>query len=161
MNTQTHDFSLCSHAMYSAAGLEPFIRKINQVTRDKCFMIIRVITAQSVLAEASTHIFGHIHYRPHFNVLYNALQQMGVSAHVIMEDTGLRFPWESTSLEKAVMKMKHQLRIEGSNRYDSFLMKLAERRLAQCQGGYHWPPDVRSALVYWSPEDISTGENRS
>jgi len=145
-----HDFSLCANVIYSIPDLEAFVRKTVAVTRATCFFIIRVIPPDSLLAEAAQLVFGHIHYRPHFGIFYNALQQMGIFANVLMEDTGLRFPWQSPSLENAVEKMKHQLCIDNDQQYDHLLLALAERSLKRQNGLYRWPPDIRSALVYWS-----------
>jgi ubiquinone/menaquinone biosynthesis C-methylase UbiE len=149
-----HDFSLCAHAMYGAADLQFFVGKMHALTRRTCFMIIRVIPPQGVLAEAARHVLGNMHYRPHFSALYNALLQMGLCPSVLMEDTGLHFPWVSASLEEAVEKMKYHLRVEGETQHDRYLSDLAQRRLVQQGGAYHWPPEVRSALVYWQTGDI-------
>jgi SAM-dependent methyltransferase len=156
INVEKHDFSLCAHAVYAEPDFASFIRQMNAVTRDTCMLLIRVITPGSVLSEASQAVLGHPHYRPHFRIGYNALLQMRICPNVLMEDTGWHYPWQSLSLEDAVQKIKVQLRIEENTRYDDFLLGLVQRRLHPTKGVYVWPRDIRSALIYWSKENVIT-----
>jgi SAM-dependent methyltransferase len=155
VHVKRHDFSLCAHAMYAEPDFASFVRQMNAVTRYTCMMLIRVIAPGSILSEASQSVLGHPHYRPHFSIGYNALLQMGICPNVLIEDTGWHYPWHSTSLEQAVDKIKVQLRIEADARYDDLLLDLVQRRLRLTQGVYVWPNDIRSALIYWSKENVN------
>jgi len=154
VHVEMHDFSLCAHAIYAEPDFAAFVRQMNAVTRSTGMMLIRVITPGSVLSEASQAVLGHPHYRPHFSIGYNALLQMGIYSNVLMEDTGWHYPWHSATLEGAVDKIKVQLRIEANARYDDLLLDLVQRRLHFTNGVYVWPRDIRSALIYWSKENI-------
>lgn len=147
---EPHDFSLCSHAMYGCADLEAFVRRMVESTRRTCFLIMRVPTANGVMAEASRRIWGQPHDSPNFQVAYNALLQMSIYPNVLMEDTGLWDPWTHGTLEDALHEVKRRFGLREESEHDPFLRDLLEERLSYQDGEYVWPPGVRSALVYWS-----------
>jgi SAM-dependent methyltransferase len=145
----THDFSLCSHAMYGYPDLPAFVGRMIEVTRRTCFLVLRVPTADGIMAKAATRIWGQPHDSPNFQVAYNALLQMGIYPSVIMEDTGLWPPWTHASLEDALEDVKRRFGLGENSEHDQFLTDLLRRRLTCEDGQYVWPPGVRSALVYW------------
>jgi len=145
----THDFSLCSHAMYGYPDLPTFIRKMDASTSDTCFLLMRAPSQGSVRSEAALHIWGQPLDSPNFTIAYNILLQMEIYANVLMEDTGFWKPRVSENFEEAVSSMKRYLGLDEDNDYDAYLRKLLRRRLVQQNGRYVWPRDVRSALVYW------------
>jgi SAM-dependent methyltransferase len=144
-----HDFSLCSHAMYGTLDLPGFIRRMVEVTRKTCFLLIRATAMDGVMAQAALHVLGHPYDSPNFIMAYNVLLEMGIYANVLMESTGMRKSWSHASLEDALQEIKLRLGISGSTAEDAFLMDLLERRLVYHEGMYIWPSGVQSALVYW------------
>ena len=147
-----HDFSLCSHAMYGYPDLPVFIRRMAECTRDTCFLLLRAPSLTGIRSEAAQHIFGQPLDSPNFTIAYNILLQMGIFAHVQMENTGLWKSRTSGNLEEALASMKRFLGLNQTDEHDAYLQKLLKRRLTQKNGRYIWPPEVRSALVYWHPE---------
>jgi precorrin-6B methylase 2 len=152
VDVAAHDFSLCSHAMYGYPDLPAFLRRMIEVTRQTCFLVMRVPTVDGVLAEAAMRVWGHPHDSPNFQVGYNAMLQMGLFPNVLMEDTGLWDAWTHDSLEEALADVKRRLELPESepSEHDAFLRELLRRRLTWQDGHYVWPPGVRSALVYWN-----------
>ena len=150
---EPHDFSLCSHAMYGYPDFEAFVLRMIACTRRACFLLLRAPSRDSVRSEAARHIWGQPIDSPSFSIAYNILIQMGIYANVLMENTGFWKPKASESLEQAFHKMKGYLGIEDSSEHDAYLMELLRRRLQRRDGKYVWPPDVRSALVYWKVGD--------
>jgi SAM-dependent methyltransferase len=148
-----HDFSLCSHAMYGCADLPAFIRRMISCTRRMCFLLMRAATFDGVSAEAARHIWGHPFDSPNFLVAYNLLVEMGIYANVLMEDTGLWTPRISAGLDDAFNRMKRHFGLNGTE-HDEYLRDLLKRRLTLQNGEYVWPAEIRSALVYWTIEDV-------
>lgn len=146
-----HDYSLCSHAMYSYPDLTTFITRMIACTRHMCFLILRAPTLDGVRAEAARRIWGHSFDSPNFTIAFNIMLQMGIYPNVLMEDTGFWEPRTSASLQDALIDMQYHFGLEGNNEHNEYLMELLRRRLEyHASGGYYvWPPDVRSALVYW------------
>lgn len=143
-----HDFSLCSHAMYGAPDLPVFIRRMEQVTRRTCFLVLRAPAAGGVMAEAALRVWGHPHDSPNFQVAYNLLLQMGIRANVLFEEAGSWEPWTSATLTDALDDVKRRLLLTTAE-HDAFLLDLLQRRLRQEDGRLVWPRDMRSALVFW------------
>ncbi len=149
ISIEPHDFSLCSHAMYANPDLAAFIRHMDACTRRTCFLLLRAPMLNGVRAEAAQRIWGQPLDSPNFTIAYNVLIQIGIYANVLMEDTGLWKPRTSSSLEEALSNMKRFFGLDDSSEYDNYLMELLQRRLTWKDGKYIWPPEVRSALVYW------------
>jgi 2-polyprenyl-3-methyl-5-hydroxy-6-metoxy-1,4-benzoquinol methylase len=151
VSVEPHDFSLCSHAMYACTDLSAFVLRMSACTRRMCFLLLRAPSLNGVRAEAAQHIWGQPLDSPNFTIAYNVLIQAGIYANVLMESTGLWKPRMSSSLEDALSNMKRFLGLHESKEHDDYLMELLRRRLCWKDGKYVWPPDVRSALVYWEP----------
>ena len=150
IQVEPHDFSLCSHGMYGCADWRAFVERMVQATRRTCFLLMRAPTADGIMAQAATRIWGHPYDSPNFQVAFNALLQMGIFPNVLMANTGLWDSWTSASLENALDEIKRRFGIRHTNEYDAFLIDLLQRRLTLVEGQYVWTPDVRSALIYWN-----------
>jgi 2-polyprenyl-3-methyl-5-hydroxy-6-metoxy-1,4-benzoquinol methylase len=151
VTVEKHDFSLCSHAVYSCPDLTSFVKKMSDCTRKKCFLLLRAIDTNGIRAEAAKHIWGQPLDSPNFTIAYNILLQAGIFANVQMENTGFWKPRTSASLELALSDMRRFMDLENSTEHDEYLLSLLSRRLELKDGSYCWPRDVRSALVYWEP----------
>lgn len=149
VQVEEHDFSLCSHAVYGATDFLAFVRHMEAITRRTCFLLLRAPTPDGVMAEASMRVWGQPYDSPCFQVAYNALLQIGIFPHVLMEDTGLWKPWSHDSLADALADIKQRLRLPEASEHDGFLLDLLQRRLEQRDGQFIWPKGVRSALVFW------------
>jgi SAM-dependent methyltransferase len=146
---EPHDFSLCSHAMYAYPDLAAFVLRMAACTRRMCFLLLRAPSLDGVRSEAARHIWGQPLDSPNFTIAYNVLLQVGIFANVLMENTGLWKPRTSASLEEALSSMQRFLGLNESGEHDEYLMELLRRRLTWTGTQYCWPPEVRSALIYW------------
>jgi SAM-dependent methyltransferase len=144
-----HDFTLCSHAMYGFCDFPLFIRSMEAATRHMCFLLMRAPTMDSVMAEASMHVWGHPYDSANYQVAFNALLRMGIFPNVIMEDSGLWRPWVSASLEEALFDTKRRLGLSENKDHDEFLLDLLMQRLTYADGKYVWPRGMRTAFVFW------------
>lgn len=153
-----HDFTLCSHAMYGFYDFSIFIRSIEAVTRHMCFLLMRAPTMDSIMAEASMHVWGYPYDSANYQVAFNALLQMGIFPNVLMEDTGLWGPWISTDLDDALFEIKRRLGVIQSREHDEFLMDLLTRRLTYSKGVYIWPRGMRTALIFWQVQSEAQKE---
>ncbi|HSW39660.1 MAG TPA: SAM-dependent methyltransferase, partial [Acidobacteriota bacterium] len=88
-----------------------------------------------------------------FTIAYNILIRAGIYANVLMENTGLWKARESRDLDEAMGAIKRYFGLSESDEHDNYLITLLRRRLIYRCGRYIWPPDVRSALVYWRVDD--------
>lgn len=141
-----HDVVLCSHAMYTSPDFPGFVRKMEQNARHRCFLVMRVPTADGVIGQLSRDIYGHMHDSPNFLIGYNILCEAGIVPNAMVEPS-VR-PWRSQDLDEALQRAKRHLRL-GDNRYDADIRDLLARRLQFKDGVYWWPDGMRSALVWW------------
>jgi 2-polyprenyl-3-methyl-5-hydroxy-6-metoxy-1,4-benzoquinol methylase len=152
VTVESHDYSLCSHAMYACTDLRAFILRMAACTRRMCFLVLRAPAIDSVRAEAAGHLWGQPLDSPNFTIAYNVLLQAGIYANVLMENTGLWKPRTSPGIIEALGDMRRFLGLGDSGEHDEYLLDLLRRRLIWKDGKYFWPPEVRSALVYWQVE---------
>jgi len=153
VTVEPHDYALCSHAVYSCVDLPGFIRRMVACTRRTCFLLLRATSPEGIRAEAARHIWGQPMDSPNFTVAYNVLLQLGIFANVQMENTGWWKPRTSASIQEALNAMHRFLSLGEPCEHDGYLTDLLQRRLTFKDGRYVWPPDVRSALVYWNVTD--------
>jgi SAM-dependent methyltransferase len=145
-----HDVVLCSHALYGVADFAASVHKMEATARRRCYLLLRVPTPNSVMAEAARHVWGQPHDSPNFQVAYNALLQLDICANVLMEDTGLWRPRINTDFNEALGDVKRRLGLAHDTTHDAFLRDLLTRRLIKKEDGQVvWPRGTRSALVYW------------
>ncbi len=146
---EDHDFSLCSHAIYGEADFPAFVRRMDEVTKRCCLLLMRAPVPDGPMAAIARKVWGQPYDSPNFQVGYNILLGMGIFANVLMEDTGLWKPWTSGSLEEALIEVKRRFNLTGDDSHDAFIARILEDNLVRKNGGLFWPPGVCSALVYW------------
>ncbi len=149
VEVEPNDFSLCSHAMYGEPDLPRFIRKMMDVTRKTCFLLIRAPKIDGLMAEFARMVLGHPHDSPNFVIAYNTLIEMGIYANVLLEDTGLWKGWTNDSLEEALADVKRRLGLKNNPIYDQLIYRRLEEELTYSEGKYIWPQGLRSVFVYW------------
>jgi SAM-dependent methyltransferase len=153
VQVEPHDYTICSHAMYGYPDLASFILRMVACTKRMCFLLLRAPSLDGIRAEAARHIWGQPMDSPNFTIAYNILIQIGIYANVRMENTGLWKARNIQTLEEAVIDMKRYFGLIESDAYDAYLTDLLRRRLKWTDESYVWPPEVRSALVYWDVEE--------
>jgi SAM-dependent methyltransferase len=151
-----HDVVLCSHSLYGIADFAVAVRKLAATARRRCYLLLRVVTPDGVMAEAARHVWGQPYDSPNFQVAYNALLQLGIFANVVLEDSGLWKPWTNASLDEALADMKRRFDLVNDPTHDTFLRDLLARHLTEVDGQWVWPRGTHSALVYW---DVGEARN--
>ncbi|MDD2389996.1 MAG: class I SAM-dependent methyltransferase [Desulfobacterales bacterium] len=144
-----HDYVLAAHSMYCNTDFKAFIRKMISSTRKTCFLLLRALFADSIMARATQHIQGQPFDSPNFQVAYNALLQMDIYPNVLMETGAPWTPWASDSQKEALDEIKNRLGVQDTSEHDDFLISLLDVHLKEKDGKYIWPVGNRSALVYW------------
>lgn len=149
-NVETHDISVCAHAMYSSPDLAAFVRKMEQHTRKTCYLAVRLLPVDGVVSELHQTIYGNPHDSANAVIAFNALYSLGIYANVLVENDIYR--WTNNTLEEAFARAKRHLSLESNNNYDKLIQDTLNQRLTLTDRGYIWPDGMRSALLYWSPQ---------
>jgi SAM-dependent methyltransferase len=145
---EPHDHVLSSHAAYISPDIVGYARKMERSALKACYLVMRVPRHDGVMGQLSRRIHGTFHDSPNFVVGYNALLQVGIAGHVIMEERGR--PWHNETLDDALERAKRHLHL-STNGHDGMIMDLLKERLEPREGQYWWPDWMRSALVWWRP----------
>ncbi len=149
IDIKSHDYILASHSMYGVKDFKAFVQKMTTSANRTCFLILRVLFADTIMAKASQRIWGQPFDSPNFQIAYNALVEMDIYPNVIMETGEPWEPWLNDSLEDALADMKNRLGVHDTDEHDNFFMSLLESKLTEKDGKFVWPVGNRSALVYW------------
>lgn len=139
---------LSTHSVYISPDIGGFVRKMEECALKKCFLVMRVPQHDGIIGALSRRIHGTFHDSPNFIVGYNALLQMGIRGHVVMEERSR--PWHNKTLEEALSRAKRHLHLD-TDTHDNLIMDMIKERLVLRDGQYWWPDGMRSALVWWRP----------
>jgi len=150
IDIQPHDYSLASHSMYGETDLKSFIEKMVSVSRKGCFLVSRVLFSDTIMEKAAQRVLGQPYDSPCFQVIYNALLQLGLHPNVLMETGKTWKAWSNESLDEALKETKNRLGIWNSDEHDDYLMSLLEEGLSEENGKLVWPVGNGSALMYWN-----------
>ena len=151
---EMHDFSLASHSMYGQSDFETFVRRMQDVTRHTCFLLMRVSLADSVMAKAAMLVWGQPHDSPNFQVAYNALLQMGIYPNVLLEPPNHREPRRHDSFDEALAETLDRFGLTPEDRRAPKLEKLLREHLTPQDDGVLWPAGTRSAIIFWRSGDV-------
>jgi len=146
---EAHDVSLCVHAVYASPNLPRFVKRMMEVTRRTCYLVLRSPPPDGLMAEAARRAWGQPYDSPNFVIAYNVLLHMGLYPNVLFS----RQTWPPRSclrLEEALAEVKRRLALgEEPSEHDEYLEALLRRKLEHREGRYYWPESARSALIYW------------
>ncbi len=146
-DVEPHDIAACAHAMYMSPDLAGFVRKMEKNAKRRCYMAMRLLPADGIMAELSFKIHKSRHDAPNFLIAYNALYGMGIYTNVLLEDSG--YHWTDDNIESAFERAKKHLHLDDLAEYDNIILETLKRRLVLKDGVYHWPDGMRSALLWW------------
>ncbi len=149
IDIEPHDYTLASHSMYGETDIKSFIKKMKSISRKGCFVVSRVLFADTIMARAAQRTMGQPYDSPCFQVLYNVLLQMGIYPNVLMETGKTWKSWSNDSLEEALDEVKNRLGVRETDQYDDYLVSLLKAELTQKDGKLVWPAGNGSALMYW------------
>ncbi|MCP4294061.1 MAG: SAM-dependent methyltransferase [Proteobacteria bacterium] len=148
-----HDFVLASHSMYGEGDFKSFIGKMETSSNKGCFLVIKALYQDTIMAEAARRILGQPYDSPCLQIAYNALLQLGIFPNVLMETGKVWKSWSNKSIEEALVDIKNRLGLVNLNSHDEFLISLLESGLIKKEDKYFWPAGVGSALLYWNKSD--------
>jgi SAM-dependent methyltransferase len=147
------DVSVCAHAMYSSPDLALFVRKMEQFSRQACYLSIRLPPADGIIGELFNAVYGHPYDSPNAIVAYNALYALGIYCNILVEND--IYQWSDNTLEEAFLRAKRHLHLNTNTGYDGLIRDTLSRRLKSTGNRYVWPDGMRSLLLWWKPRKSS------
>jgi SAM-dependent methyltransferase len=146
----SHDFTLSSHSVYGCENFSDFVNRMTDVTRCTCFMLLRAPEPDGLMARAAKRIWGQPYDSPNFQIAYNAMLQMGMFPHVLMEEKGLWPGKISKNFDEAYEKIRTRFGVDEESEHSSYLKNLLKENLKEVEGKMQWPSEVRTGLLYWN-----------
>jgi FkbM family methyltransferase len=144
-----HDVAVAAHSMYTSPDLEGFVRFMARRARRTCFLELRVLPADGVIARLGERIHGSPHDSPNAVIAWNALYAMGICANVLVEDDAEQRI--DATFDQALERAKSHLRLRGETAHDELIRRSLTERLTRTDEGFVWPDGRRSALLWWKP----------
>lgn len=145
------DVVLCAHVLYGIADFRGWIEAMTACARELCVLLLRAPAADDFMNEAARAIHGAVPARADAFPAVNALWQMGIRPHVLMESVAAPYSEIYADLPAALRHLKQTLHLDGESRHDHSLTELLERRLRRTPEGLCLPPRPPTAIVMWQP----------
>jgi len=143
------DMAICSHVLYPIRDIEPFLAKLQQAARQRCYIYMRTTPIDALTA----HLWKHFHdddrcFPPTCIHALDVLFEMGIYANVeIVPLAGsLRYP----SLDVAVEELSELLILPGDEKTREELRGLLADWLVE-RDGLLVPPsrETTCAIMWW------------
>src|SRR5579859_1238590 len=143
------DMAICSHVLYPIRDIEPFLAKLQQAARQRCYIYMRTTPIDALTA----HLWKHFHdddrcFPPTCIHALDVLFEMGIYANVeIVPLAGsLRYP----SLDVAVEELSDLLILPGDEKTREELRGLLADWLVE-RDGLLVPPAQKTtcAIIWW------------
>jgi SAM-dependent methyltransferase len=145
---EPHDAVLNSHAMYGTADLPRLVASMMQHARKRCYLTMRWVEPDGVMADLSRQVRGHPHDSPNFTIGYNVLLQLGLCPQVAVDSVVKH--WRDPDLDSAVERAKRHLYLPPADaKHDDRIRHLLAEQLRSTSEGLVWPDGTRSVLCWW------------
>lgn len=150
--TPRHDVVFCAHVMYGIADFRGWIDAMTAGARELCLLLLRAPAPDDFRAEAA-RVIGEDRSQtsPDAFLAMNALWQMGLRPHLLMESVAAPYSEIYADVPAALADLKRTLHVEADPRHDQALTELLERRLRRTPEGLRLPPRPPTALILWQP----------
>lgn len=146
-----HDVALCAHVLYGIADFRGWIEAMTSNARELCVLLLRAPASNDFMNEARRLVQETPATRPDAFLAVNALWQMGIRPHVLMEAVAAPYSEIYPDRSAALADLKQTLHLQTESRYDQSLMELLERRLSRTPEGLRLPPRPPTAILMWQP----------
>jgi 2-polyprenyl-3-methyl-5-hydroxy-6-metoxy-1,4-benzoquinol methylase len=143
------DIVICSHVLYPIRDIVPFVAKLQNAARQRCYIYMRATPIDALTA----HLWHHFHgdercYPPGYIHALDVLFEMGIYANVevVSLPASLRYP----SLDVAVEELSELLILPSDEKTREELRDLLADWLVERDGMLVPPPrDIACAIIWW------------
>ncbi len=142
------DIVICSHVLYPLRDIVPFLAKLQQAARQRCYIYMRTTPIDALTA----HLWQHFHgderrFPPTYIHALDVLCEMGIFANVeiVALSGSLRYP----SLDVAVEELSELLILPGDEKTREELRGLLADWLVERDGLLTPPPRETTCAIMW------------
>src|SRR5579859_5284166 len=145
------DIVICSHVVYFTEEIEPFLRRLTGVTRQRLYMVVRFEQRELAFLDLFEKVWGEPRcFEPTFVDLFGAACQLGIWPNVT------RIPYTSNvrfdSLDEAIQFIRADLlNPETPGVEDTIRAYLKDHMLVR-DGTWSWDlPSLWAGVLWWEP----------
>ena len=155
VNAPTCDVAICSHVLYPVAEIEPFLRKLHDSARRRCFLWLHAEQTALESLGLWERFYGEPRARqPTFRDALPVLWQMGLRPNLEMSEIPESWSWGS--MDEAAQAFREHLAIPEDEATEARLRQELAAALVEREGRLYLPKTTyRSAIVWWGKEDAS------
>ena len=143
------DIVICSHVAYFAEEIEPFLRRLTEVTRKRLYVVLRFQQRELAFLDLFERVWGEPRcFEPTFADLFGAACQIGIwpNVTIIPYLSNVRFD----SLDEAVQTIRADLlNPESAGAEDTIRAYLKDHMLVR-DGIWSWDlPPMCAGVLWW------------
>jgi len=156
VNAPTCDVAICAHVLYPLAEIEPFLRRLHDSARRRCFLWLHAEQTALESLGLWERFYGEPRARqPTFRDVMPVLWQMGLRPNLEMSEIPESWSWGS--MDEAAQAFREHLAIPEDEATEARLREELAAALVEREGRLYVPKDVyRSAIIWWG--DLGRGE---
>ncbi len=142
------DLVVCSHVAYFVADIEPFLRRLDEVNRGRCVVVLRHVQRESAILDLFERIWHEPRCpEPTFADLFGVACQLGIWANVTNIIFAINLSYES--LDEAVRLVKQDLLNPDGTDVDRQIREYLTERMIQRDGRWTFDAPPTPAGVLW------------
>jgi len=153
VNVPTCDVAICAHVLYPVAEIAPFLRKLHDSARRRCFLWLH----DEQIALESLGLWERFHGEPRarqptFRDALPVLWQMGLRPNLEMSEIPESWSWGS--MDEAAQNFREHLAIAEDEATEARLREMLAAALGKREGRLYLPKTAyRSAILWWGKEN--------
>jgi SAM-dependent methyltransferase len=152
VDVPTCDVAICAHVLYPLAEIEPFLRRLHDSARCRCFLWLH----DEQVALESLGLWERFHGEPRarqptFRDALLVLWQMGLRPNLEMSEIPESWSWGS--MDEAAQAFREHLAIAEDEATEARLREELAAALVEREGRLYLPKTTyRSAIIWWARE---------
>jgi SAM-dependent methyltransferase len=149
VDAPTCDVAICAHVLYPLAEIEPFLRKLDDSARRRCFLWLHAEQAALESLGLWERFYGEPRAcQPTFRDALPVLWQMGLRPNLEMRTIPESWSWGS--MDEAAQNFREHLAIAEDEATEARLREMLAASLVEREGRLYLPKTTyRSAIVWW------------
>lgn len=147
------DIVICSHVAYVVSEIAPFLRRLDEVNRGRCYVVLRHVQREIAILDLFERIWGEPRCQePTFTDLFGVASQLGIWANVATIPFGVAAEFES--IDDAVAWVRADLLNPVGPSVDSTIREYLNERMICRDGKWTFPtPPMVAGVLWWEARD--------
>jgi SAM-dependent methyltransferase len=143
------DIVICSHVAYFTEEIDPFLRRLKDVARMRCYMVLRFQQRELAMLDLFEQVWGEPRsYEPTFADLFGAACQLGIYPNVTRIPYSVNVQFES--LDEAVRTVRADILNPETEGVEETIRAYLNERMIVRDGKWSWDlPPMWAGVLWW------------